>query len=110
MASGWVVETLNEKVDLEIGSLPEDMRARLARIAHLIEVKGLEFVGLPHVRHIEGPVWEMRLKGRAGIARALYVAAGQRRVVIVRAILKKTQKTPLGEIELALQRAKSIQN
>jgi phage-related protein len=50
----------------------------------------------------------MRLKGRDGIARALYVTAGQRRVVIIRVFMKKTQKTPRREIELALARAKSI--
>ena len=63
---GWTVETLNETVEAEVDSLPEDMRARLARIAHLIEEKGLERVGEPHVKHIEGRVWEMRLKGRSG--------------------------------------------
>ena len=51
------------------------MRARLARIAKLIEEKDLERVGEPHVKHIEGRLWEMRLKGRSGIARALYVRA-----------------------------------
>jgi hypothetical protein len=38
----WVVETLNETVEQEVEALPEDMRARLARIALLIEQKGLE--------------------------------------------------------------------
>jgi hypothetical protein len=51
------------------------MRARLARIAKLIEEKGLERVGEPHVKHVEGRLWEMRLKGRSGISRALYVTA-----------------------------------
>jgi Phage derived protein Gp49-like (DUF891) len=51
------------------------MRARLARIALLIEQKGLERVGEPHVKHIEGRLWEMRMKGRIGISRALYVTA-----------------------------------
>jgi phage-related protein len=60
----------------------------------------------PHVRHITGPLWESRLKGRAGIARALYVTAKEQRVVIVRAFIKKTEKTPAGEIVLTLQRAK----
>jgi len=46
-------------------------------------------VGEPHVKHIEGRLWEMRLKGRSGIARALYVTAGVRRVVIVRAFVKE---------------------
>lgn len=105
----WTVETLNETVDAEIEALPEDMRARLARIANLIEEKGLERMGEPHVKHIEGRLWEMRLKGRSGISRALYVTAIGRRVVVVRAFVKKTEKTPRREIELALLRAKSIQ-
>ncbi len=71
---GWTVETLNKTVDAEVEALPEDMRARLG-IAKLIEEKGLERVGEPHVKHIEGRLWEMRLKGRSGISRALYVTA-----------------------------------
>jgi len=57
---------------------------------------------------VAGRLWEMRLKGRSGIARALYVTASRRRVVIVRAFVKKTGKTPRREIELALSRAKSV--
>src|SRR5437899_2510863 len=49
------------------------------------------------------------LKGRSGISRALYVTAVVRRVVIVRVFVKKTEKTPRREIDLALSRAKSIQ-
>jgi phage-related protein len=75
----------------------------------LIEEKGLEYVSEPHVKHIEGRVWEMRLSGRSGIARALYVTAVRRRVVIVRAFARKKQKTPRQEIELALARAKSLE-
>ena len=106
---GWTVETLDEKVDAEIEALPEDMRARLVRIAQLIEEIGLERVGEPHVKHIEGRLWEMRLKGRSGVSRALYVTAVGRRIVIVRVFIKKTEKTPRREIMLALSRAKSIQ-
>jgi hypothetical protein len=50
--------------------LPEDTRARLARIVLLIEQKGLERVGEPHVKHIEGRLWEMRMKGKSGLSRA----------------------------------------
>jgi phage-related protein len=51
---------------------------------------------------------EIRLKGKAGIARALYVTANEQRVVIVRAFIKKPENTPTGEIDLALQRAKEL--
>lgn len=104
----WRVETLNSGVDRELASLPGDMRAHLIRIGELIEAVGLPSVGLPHVRHLHGPLWEMRLRDRAGIARALYVTARGQRVVIVRAIIKKTEKTPGREIALALDRAKEL--
>jgi phage-related protein len=51
----------------------------------------------------------MRLKGRSGISRALYVTAAGRRMVIVRVFVKKTEKTPRREIELALSRVKSLE-
>ena len=105
----WTVETLNEIVEAEVEALPDDMRARLARIAFLIEQKGLEHVGEPHVKHIEGRLWEMRMKGRSGISRALYMTAVSRRVVIVRVFIKKTEKTPRHEIDLALSGAKLIE-
>jgi phage-related protein len=105
----WSVETLNETVDAELAELPADMRARLVRISELIESVGLPNVSEPHVRHIRGQLWEMRLKGKAGIARALYVTTTGQRVVIVRVFIKKTEKTPAAEIELALQRAKEVQ-
>jgi phage-related protein len=50
----------------------------------------------------------MRLRGRDGIARALYITALGKRVIVVRAFVKKTQKTPRSEIELALRRAKEV--
>jgi phage-related protein len=46
--------------------------------------------------------------GDLAVARALYVTAIGRRVIVVRAFVKKTQKTPRAEIELALRRAKEI--
>ena len=104
----WTVETLNATVDAELAALPADMRARFARIAFIIEEFGLERAREPHVRHLQGSLWEMRMQGRAGIARALYVAAAGRRVVVVRVFVKKTQKTPRREIELASARAKEV--
>ena len=106
---GWTVETLNATVDGELAALPADIRARFVRIAELIESVGLERVHEPHVKHLEGSLWEMRMKGRDGIARALYVTAHERRVVVVRVFMKKTQKTPRREIKLALKRTKEIE-
>jgi phage-related protein len=104
----WRVEYLNQTVLAEAGALPADQRARVQRIVELIQVQGLERVREPHVKHLEGQLWEMRVSGQSGIARAVYVTAIGKRVVIVRVFVKKTQKTPRREIELALQRAKEV--
>ena len=104
----WSVETLNATVDEEVSALPADMRAQLSRISFMIEEFGLERMREPHVKHVRGPLWEMRMRGRDGISRALYVAARGQRVVIVQAIVKKTQATPKREIDLALSRAKEV--
>jgi phage-related protein len=107
-AMAWTVETLNDAVDAELEQLPVDMLARFRYISQLIEEFGLERVREPHVKHLQGALWEMRMKGKDGISRALYVAAVGRRVVVVRVFIKKTQKTPKREIELALKRAQEI--
>ena len=104
----WTVETLNETVNEELAALPADMRARFVRISELIEAVGLPQVGKPHVDHIRGAIWEIRLKGKAGIARALYVTVHPQRVIIVRVFVKKTQQTPNSEIDIALERAKEL--
>jgi phage-related protein len=106
---GWQVEILNQTVMTEIQALPKDMQARFLRLGEWIGQVGLENLGAPHVKHLEGKLWELRLKGRDGIARALYVTATGKRLIVLRAVVKKTQKTPRAEIELALQRAKEIQ-
>lgn len=104
----WTVETLNAAVDEEVEALAVDMRARLVRIAAIIEAVG--FQGLPGdtIKHVDEKLWELRIRGKDGIARAFYVTAVGQRVVIVRVFVKKTQKTPKHELELARQRAKEL--
>jgi phage-related protein len=104
----WTVDFLNAAVRAELEAQPEDIQARFLRIVDLIEGHGLERVREPYVKHLRGPLWEMRLKGRDRIARAVYVTATGRRVVVVRVFGKKTEKTPKREIELALRRAKEV--
>lgn len=105
----WVVGFLDDGVRRELEAQPKDIVANFLRIARLIESEGLEKIREPYVKHLEGPLWEMRMKGRNGIARAAYVTASGRRVVVVHVFGKKTQKTPRREIEMALRRAKEVQ-
>jgi len=104
----WTVEFLNGMVEEEFHALPVDLKASILRIATLIRENGLEKTGMPYVRHLQDKLWEMRGKGKDGIARSIYVAVTGRRVVIVRSFVKKTQQTPKDEIKIALKRAKEV--
>ena len=104
----WTVEFISRDIEDDLRRLPRDIQARFLRIFEIIQSHGLESVREPYVKHLEGPLWEMRMKGRDGIARAAYVTATGRRIVVVHVFGKKTQKTPRREIELALQRAKEV--
>jgi phage-related protein len=92
------------------GSLPfrQTCKRVFLGLAERIVSSGLESVNEPHVKRLEGKLWELWVSGRDGIARALYVTAFGRRVVVDRAFAKQTQKIARSEIALALRRAEEI--
>ncbi len=102
----WTVETLDGRVDEELDALPADIRDRFVRISRLLEEFGPQRVREPYVKPLIGKLWEMRMKGKDGIARAVYLAASGRRLVVVHAFVKKTMKTPRNAIDTATRRAK----
>ncbi len=104
----WIVGFLDSTVEQEVAELPEDIKAKLLRISTMIEQFGLAAVREPYVKHLEKSLWEMRMIGRDGIARAIYVTASGKRVVILRAFRKKTQNMPRSEIQLAHKRAEQV--
>lgn len=104
----WSIEFLDENVLNEMQSQPNDIKAKFEHTVNLIQANGLKRIHEPYIKHLEGKLWEMRMKGRDTIARAIYVTAVEKRIVIVRVFTKKKQKTPRREIEIALERAKEI--
>lgn len=104
----WTVVFVSDVAEGEVDSLPNDLQMRFGRIARLIAEHGLAAMREPHVKHLTGKLWEMRLSGRDGIARSIYVTASGQRVIVLRTFVKKTQETPRKEIELAMRRMKEI--
>ncbi len=96
-------------MEAEIADLSADMRARLGQVIDLIETKGFDELPRGFARHLEDKLWELRVRGRDGISRAVYVTATGKRLVIVRVFVKKTQRTPPKELRLARIRAKEIE-
>ena len=104
----WRVKTLNEKVDSELADLPLDLRAKFLHISELLETFGPFSVREPYVKPLGNKLFEMRMKGKSGIARAIYMAAPGQRLVVLHAFVKKSQKTSHSAIETALERSKGI--
>ncbi len=104
----WTVETLGPIVDAEIEALAADIQARLAHLSRLIEQHGIAHLPPKAAKYLGEGLWELRLTGRDGIARVLYVRADGQRIVLLRAFTKKTQKTPPNELEIARVRAKQV--
>ncbi|CAM5789690.1 type II toxin-antitoxin system RelE/ParE family toxin [Castellaniella caeni] len=103
----WRVKLLPVAED-ELMTIPADMRAWFLHISELLEELGPQNVGMPHVRHLEGKLWEMRMTGRDGIGRAVYVARTGRVLRMLHVFVKKTQKAPRKNIEIAYERLRSL--
>lgn len=84
------------------------MRSRLYRYSEVIEDEGLDALPYGWVKPLGDKLWELRMTGRDGIARAIYLTATGKRVVILRVFIKKTEQTPLKELRLARERARSV--
>jgi phage-related protein len=104
----WRVEILDKRVERELDALAIDIRQRFLRIVELVELHGVAAMREPHIKHLEGKLWEIRMKGKDGIARAIYVTAERERVVLPHAFTKKTQKTPARALDVARTRAKEV--
>ena len=108
MADKWAVVHLNQIVSAEFDELPNDIKAKFLHLAALIEEMGLSAVGEPYVKHLDGKLWEMRVKAKSGYGRGFYCAWQGKRVVVLRYFIKKSAKTPSTELALAKKRLSEL--
>ena len=103
----WTI-SFHEAALAEANALSAEIRAKLNRMALLIAEHGLDALPPKAAKPMADSLWELRIKGKDGIARAFYVTRSGQRLVIVRVFVKKTQKTPPREIGLAQKRAGEV--
>jgi phage-related protein len=97
-------ETGRESVPEEIGAFPKKARAKILRFIDLMEEEGPARLGSDYTRHIAGDIWELRIDSGSDRFRVLYFAVVDRTVILLRAFLKKTRRTPPAEIAAASSR------
>ena len=74
------------------------------------DIKTVQFgwpLGMPLVSHLSGDVWEVRVRLDTRIARVLFALEGNI-MVLLHGFIKKQQKTPTPELDLATDRLKQL--
>ena len=103
----WTV-IVDERLENWLNDIPKDIKARIINIIDLLIEYGPQNVREPYVKHIRGKLFEIRAKGKDGIARVFYFTMTGQRIVLIHGFIKKTQKTPKKELEIAVARMKEI--
>ncbi len=72
-----------------------------------IEKYGLS-TAIPHIKKLKNtPLWEIKIVGKES-TRILYFSEDLNSILLLHAFIKKTQKTPTKEINIAINRLKQI--
>lgn len=97
------------RVQEDVLAFPVEILADFLRIAELLEEFGPE-LRLPHSRAMGNGLFELRPKGKEGAGRVLYGFLVGRRIVILHSFIKKSQKTPRKELQLAQSRLQEVKH
>ena len=105
----WTITFHNRLVEHDVLALPTGLLARFLWYAERMEIYGPD-LGMPHTRAMGGGLFELRLKAAEGIARVLYCTVSDRKVVILHQFIKKTEKTPHKELDIARRRMNEVKH
>jgi len=105
----WTITYYDDCVQDEILALPAGFLARYLRYADRMGEYGPD-LGMPHTRAMGDGLIELRLKAAEGIARVFFCTIVGKKIVILHQFVKKTDKTPVGELGIARRRMKEVKN
>ncbi len=105
----WVIEFFNENVEAKTLSLPPKILAKMLHIFELIEIAGAK-LSEPYTKPLQDGLFEIRAKAQEGIGRSIYCYQKGQKIIILHSFVKKTQKTPKKELQIALKRKKELDN
>ena len=105
----WTISFFSEKVRDETLVLPPGILASFLRITELIEEFGPN-LGRPHTAPLGDGLFEIRAKGREGIARSVFCTIRNQEVVVLMTVVKKSRVIPKRHMETARKRMKEVQD
>ena len=81
-------------------SLDVKMRAKMADMISILQDNGYD-LREPYSKYLSDGIFELRARAETNIMRVFYFFYVDRRIVLTHGFIKKTQKTPVAEIEKA---------
>ena len=99
----------NETVEAELDAWPVGLRARFRALSLRMGEFGPN-LGMPHTRALGNGLFEIRAKAEEGIGRVFFCTMVGRKIIILHSFIKKTDKTPKRELDIALTRQKEVMN
>ena len=104
----WKIEFYDKNVEANIKEWPKGLLAKFIWVSDVIEKFGPADAGMPHVKAMGQGLFELRVKAKEGIGRAMFCLAKGKVVIVLNGFIKKTQKTPSSEIVLARKRMAEV--
>ena len=105
----WQVTFYTSEFEKEMLALPAGFVARFLRYAERMEVYGPD-LGMPHTRAMGKGLFEPPPKAAEGLARVFCRTVVGRRIVMLHQFIKKSEKTPRKELEIAERRMKEVKD
>lgn len=105
----YTITYYSETVQDEILALPDTLAARYIVLTRRMVAMGPN-LGEPHTKACGEGLFELRLKGAEGIARVFFCTMVGKRIVMLHAFIKKSDKTPPSEKAVALSRMKEVKH
>lgn len=103
----YTITYYSEAVQNDILALPDTLAARYIILTRRMIVLGPN-LGTPHNEAFGHGLFELRLKGAEGIARVFFCMLVGKRIVMLNSFVKKSEKTPLRDREIAEARMKEV--
>ena len=110
----WIIDYYkdtrgNEPVKEFLNSLSLSARVKMMRLIEFLAERGV-LLKEPYTKQIRGKIRELRVKDKQGAVRVLYFTYTGKRFILLHGFIKKTDKTPEGDIEIAEKRMNDFIN
>jgi phage-related protein len=105
----YKIEYYNSDIQSWVNKMPAGIRATYARYTELLMEFGLD-LRMPHSKAMGSGLFELRPKGKEGIARIFYCMLVGKKIVMLHGFIKKSQETPSRELKIAKARMREVKN